>query len=202
MTVPPYNPQIPEKETNIPTAQTEFLRNFRGIFNAFSMNHVPLNDPTNPGNHSIVEMVGQKNSKSTLNQEIIIYSKKVANQTEQLFMRYQSNGKEFQLTEYQIYSVEPTIFQSSYFTFLPGGLVIQFGKLFSSGFTDFNISVIPPVSKNITGVNLGGADVVGVIFPPPPNVSLNVPVDGVFRSINLKSLSGMSNQFYLFVGNL
>ncbi len=200
-TTTPYDPQIPLTSTNVPTGQTEFLNNFSKLFEAFGENHVALNDPTNPGNHEVVQLVEQKNKRTTQNQEIAVYSKKVDGQTDQLFMRYQSNGKEFQITEYQIYSVDPSIFQTSYFTFLPGGIVVQFGKIFSFG-TDYLLGVVVPITKSLSGVSLGGIEVAGVFPPPQPNVSLNVPVNGVYQSIVLKSSVPMVNQFYLFFGNI
>lgn len=200
MSTPIYNPQIPTPNTEIPDAQVQFLSNFGSLFNIFNTNHVSLDDPTNPGNHSVIQLVEQSQSRSTLSQEVAIYSKLVEGQTDQLFMRYQSNGKEFQLTEYQIYNIPFTIGdpQTTYFSILPGGLIIQFGQLFCAGKNEFNLQINPPVKVNISGLNLGGIGSMQV----QPNVALQANSDGYFRNFILKSSLPMVNQFYLMIGNI
>lgn len=195
---PPYNTQIPTEETTIADAQTLFQNNFTRLFEAFATDHVSLNQVSNPGNHNVIQLVELPTSEATQSQEIAIYSKKVEGQTDQLFMRYQANGKEFQITEYQIYSIVPTNKQEAYFTFLPGKIIIYFGRVFSAGTTTFNIDINPPVTQNISGVNIGG---IGSIAPQP-NVQLQFPVNGFYNQMTLKSASSMVDNFYLFFGNL
>ncbi len=199
---PPYNTQIPESETTIANAQTLFQNNFKRLFEAFNMNHVSLDDPTNPGNHNVIQLIELSTAEATQSQEIAIYSKKVDGQTDQLFMRYQGNGKEFQITEYQIYSIVPTSQQEAYFTFLPGKIIVYFGRVFSRNSNSFNIDINPPVTKNVSGLNLCGViDVVGANFSQP-NVQLQFPVNGLYNQIKLNSQSAMLDNFYLFFGNL
>lgn len=195
---PVYNTQIPVVETSIAQAQKLFLNNFSTLFDAFSVNHVPLNDPTNPGNHKVVQLIEQVTGESTQSQEISLYTKKVHGQTDQIFMRYQGNGKEFQLTEYQTYFIKKTSLQEAYFTFLPGGLIIYFGRVFSKGTTTFNIDIQPAPQKNISGLNLAGIDTISA----QPNVTLQQPVNGFYTQLILKSAVAMPDQFYLFFGNL
>ncbi len=127
MTTPEYDPRIPLPDETIADSQPEFLQNFGQLFNAFNLNHVSLTDPTNPGNHNVIQLTELNQGRETFLNEVSIYSKKVDNQTDQLFMRYPHNGKEFQLTQYQIYSIplitsgtSPNIItiQESYFSFL------------------------------------------------------------------------------------
>jgi hypothetical protein len=198
MTTPPYNPQIPLPNNTISDGQSAFLTNFSTIFSAFGTNHVALNDSTNPGNHSIIELVEQTTPKSTQSQEISIYSKKVVGQTDQLFMRESLNGREFQISNYQIYSIPQTATQKAFFTFLPGGIIVYFGTSFSVGKTSFNINLNPPVRTNIIGINLGGIDTISA----QPNVSLTAPVDGFYTTVVLTSATAMPNQFYLIFSNL
>ncbi len=199
---PPYNTQIPDPETSIAEAQTLFQNNFLRLFEAFNTDHVSLIDPTNPGNHNVIQLVELPSPESTQSQEIAIYSRKVDGQTDQLFMRYQGNGKEFQITEYQIYSIVPTNKQEAYFSFLPGKVIVYFGKVFSRNSTSFNIDINPPVTKSVSGLNLCGViDVVGANFPQP-NVQLQLPVNGFYNQIKLISQSVMLDNFYLFFGNL
>lgn len=195
---PPYNTGIPEPETNIAEAQTLFQNNFLRLFEAFSKDHVSLNELNNAGNHNVIQLIELPSPEATQSLEIAIYSKKVENQTDQLFMRYQGNGKEFQITEYQIYSIVPTNKQEAYFTFLPGKVIVYFGRVFSTGTTSFPIDINPPVTKNISGVNLGGIGTVA----PQPNVQLQMPVNGFYTQIKLISKVAMPDQFYLFFGNI
>ncbi len=198
MTTPPYNPLVPISDDFIADGQQAFLTNFSTIFSAFGTNHIPLDDATNPGNHDVIEFVEQDKGRSTESLEISIYSKKVDGQTDQLYMRYPLNGKEFQITNYQIYSIPQTVTQKAFFTFLPGGIIVYFGTAFSNGNTNFNINLNPPVRKNIMGVNLGGIDSIAA----QPNVSLQAPVNGYYTTVILSSAGPMPNQFYLIFANI
>jgi hypothetical protein len=201
---PVYNSQIPLVKTTIAEAQKLFLNNFSTLFNAFGMNHVALNDPTNPGNHNVVQLLEQTISESTQSHEISIYSKKVEGQTDQIFMRQQGNGKEFQLTQYQIYSLIPleldgVIYQKRYFSFLPGGVIVYFGEIIPFG-NPFYISLEPAVCSNISGINLcpiGGLES-GLV---QSNVSIT-GVNGKATAIQLTSVEANANQYYLAFGNI
>ncbi len=201
---PEYNPGIPLIETTIAQAQKLFQGNFLTLFDAFGLNHVALDDPTNPGNHNVIQLVELSNSETTLPQEIAIYSKKVDGQTDQLFMRYQGNGKEFQLTEYQIYAIPATSKQESYFTFLPGKIIVYFGRVFSKGTKSFNIDINPAPRSNLSGLNLGGirTDASQITAVSQPNVVLQQPSNGFYNQFTLNSLDDMFDNFYLFFGNL
>lgn len=200
-TPPPFDTQIPILDTTIAEAQKQFQNNFSTLFDAFGFNHVALNDPTNLGNHNVIQLIELSKGESTQSQEIAIYSKKVNGQTDQLFMRYPNNGKEFQLTEYQIYSIPKTNKQEAYFTFLPGKIIVYFGKVFSKNTNTFDIEINPPITKNISGVNIGcSADAIGFNIPQP-NVSLIAYSDGLFRTLRLTAIAMLDN-FYLFFGNL
>lgn len=195
---PEYNPKIPQVKNTIADSQSDFQGNFGTLYDAFIKNHVALDDATNPGNHTHIDLVEQSVSLSTSSQELAIYSKKVANQTDQVFMRYQNNGKEFQITNYQIYSILANDKQESYFSFLPGGIIVYFGKAKSNGTTTFNITLDPAICRNIMGVNLGG---IGSI-KAQPNVSLLASFNGPFHTVVLKSALAMVDQFYIIYGNI
>lgn len=205
---PPYNPQIPLADDTIADGQAAFLTNFSTIFSAFGINHVDLDDVTNPGNHNVVQLIEQPKGRATQSQEIVVYSKKVPNQTDQIFMRYPLDGKEFQLTQYQIYSLETTATQVSYFTTLPGGIIVYFGRV-NPTYDGFPINLNPAICRNIMGINLC------VIGPQPPpslisdklyqsNVKL-VAINGVFTQVVLDNSVFFEippNQYYLIFGNI
>lgn len=193
----PYNTQIPVASTTIADAQKLFQNNFERLFEAFNTDHVSLSDTTNPGNHAVIRLVELPKEESTQSLEIAIYSKKVEGQTDQLFMRYQGNGKEFQLTEYQIYSIVPTDNQEAYFTFLPGKVIVYFGRVVGFGQKEVNININPPAS-NISGINLGGI----VTVSQQPNVVPVANIEGKISALKLTSINPIPDQFYLFFGNL
>jgi hypothetical protein len=197
MTIPPYNPNVPLVSNTIAEGQPSFLQNFGQLFAAFNTNHISLDDPTYAGNHNVIQLFEQSQGDTTQSQEIAIYSKKVAGQTDQLFMRYPSNGKEFQLTQYQIYLIGVTALQEAYFTTLPGGIIVYFGRVFSNGTTNFNISLNPSVCTNIIGVNIG------VIGTPKqqPNVNL-LPPTGGYGTLVISTLQPMQDNYYLIFGNI
>ncbi len=197
---PVYNPNVPEENNYIGENQEDFLGNFATLFTAFNENHVSLIDPTNPGNHSVIQLTEQTQGKTTQSQEISIYSKDVPGQTTQLFMRYQNNGKEFQISEYQIYSIPVTDLQEAYFSFLPGGVIVYFGRVFSAGKKTFNIGISPTIKTNISGINL--SNIGNIPATSQSNVSLEAPINGVYSNIILNSIFVMPDQFYLFFGNL
>jgi hypothetical protein len=199
---PEYNPGIPIAENTIAESQTNFLGNFSTLFNAFGINHVNLDDLTNPGNHNVIQLTEQNSGKSTESQEICIYSKKVANQTDQLFMRYPSNGKEFQITNYQIYSIKPTATQEAYFSFLPGGVIVYFGKVMPTK-NDFPINLNPAICTNITGVNLCPIGKSGSNISPSnvKLVEIGVPYSQVILTSSFL-IQTPPNQYYLIFGNI
>jgi hypothetical protein len=206
MTIPPtYNTQIPVKDTTIADAQKLFQNNFETLFNAFRTDHVALDDAINAGNHNVIQLVELSKSETTQSQELAIYSKKVTDQTDQLFMRYQGNGKEFQITQYQIYSIPATATQTSYFTFLPGGIIVYFGRVNPTK-NDFPINLDPAICTNITGVNLCP---IGTSTQAKPFFQSTVaPVantTGIFTKLNIYSsylFRTPPNQYYLIFGNV
>jgi hypothetical protein len=116
---------------------------------AFKVNHVPLEATTNIGAHIIAELIEQALPIETGVGEITAYARDADGQTDQLFLRYQGNQKEFQYTNYQLYSVTDTDF----FTFLPGRILIYFGlftpktgKNFDENYT---IKLVPGIATKI-----------------------------------------------------
>ncbi len=214
MTTPGYNPQVPLPSTTIPVGQDLFLNNFGKLYDAFSVNHIPLDDPTNPGNHNVIQLLEQTDKQSTRFQEIAIYSKKVADQTDQLFMRYQGNGKEFQLTQYQIYEI-PDItsgtppnaitLQKSFFTFLPGGIIVYFGRVNPTG-DNFPINLDPAICGNIISINLspiGTSTFANSLYQS--NVNLVLDSKGKYNQVLLLSsfeVQTPPNQYYAIWGNI
>jgi len=156
-----YDPNTPTRQLSFADWQVQFIQNFTQLATAFAENHVPLTDPTvaNRGNHTYVEMAESTTDAQTSANEFSIFVKDVENQTDQVFFTYPGNTPVVQFTNYQIYSVTPTAQQTTYFTFLPGKLLVYFGKFgpFNSGNVKgvFNniLKLNPPVAKNIVSIN-------------------------------------------------
>lgn len=152
MQPPLYNPNVPENPSDtLATSQRDILNNFGQLFNNFLKNHVSI-DQTGAGNHTIIQLVEQESAVQTDNSEINVYSKDIEESTDQVFLRYQGNGQEFAYTCYQIYGLTPTDSQISYFTFLPGRILVYFGSF--STLPNNTLSLYPPIATKIFSVSL------------------------------------------------
>lgn len=196
----PYNPNIPKVTDDLASSQPNFLNNFFQIYEAFRANHVALDAGSpNEGDHTVVEMLRQNGSFQTDVGELSVYTKSVEGQTDQLFLRYQGNGTEVQITNYQIYGPVQLSGQSIYMTFLPGKLLVLFGAFYPPNLPDGrSIQLSPYIMKNIMALNVCGSDFVGHVLPTY-KVIQNLP--GINTSIQFFQLSPIG-YFYLCVGNI
>jgi hypothetical protein len=158
MTSPTYDPNIPLRTTPFADWQIYFQKNFQRLFTDFEKNHVSLTGGATAGNHTIIQMIEQSGNPQTGATEISVYTKDVPEQTDQVFMKY-GNGTEFQFTNYQIYEIPKTDTQTTYFTFLPGKLIIYFGQHITPKFNSGkpllrSIILNPPIARNIISVNI------------------------------------------------
>lgn len=187
--VPQYDPNSPAKPSEfIATSQPVFLANFQTLYDTFLKNHIPLDALTSPGNHTIIQLTEQIGSFQTNVGELAIYTKDAPGQTDQLFMRFQGDQPEFQLTNYQIY----TVGGASYFTFLPGRILVYFGQF--DGVLNFQtpilLNLVPPVAKNIISVNM---TVAGVLDYESPRITLTAPdsTTKIIKTINVYASTGV-----------
>lgn len=150
----PYDPSVPQRPgESLADTQPELLNNFFQLFQKFAINHVSLDAGATAGNHTIIELVEQENPIQTDVSEISIYTKEDAKTTDQVFIRYQGNGQEFQYTCYQIYSLTPANGQTPFFTFLPGKILVYFGS-FTSLQAGNILKLSPAVGVNLITVSL------------------------------------------------
>lgn len=152
-----YNANIPLVSTEFDKWQQLFLDNFTQLSRAFAVNHIPLEDSTTAEQHTIVQLIEQAEDIAIQTQigDFAAYVKNVEGQTDQIFMRYEGNGTEFQFTNYQIYSILATTSQEAYFTVLPGKIMVFFGTVLKA--TEGKASRIllnPSIAKNIIGINI------------------------------------------------
>jgi hypothetical protein len=150
---PIYNSNVPEfPSDSLAKSQPDLIDNFKTLYDSFKVNHIPLDAVSNAGNHSILQLFQQESSPQTDISEISIYTKNIDGQTDQVFLRYQGNGQEIQLTNYQIYSIEDTPTQTTFITFLPGKILLYFGTINLNAATG-NLDLVPMISKNVVGMS-------------------------------------------------
>lgn len=161
MTNPPdrilYDGAIPQPLDTLPDSQIDFQNNFRVVFDKFHVNHVDFATPEtaspDEGKHIKVDYVRQPVAQQTIIDEMAIYDKAV-NDIDQLFLRFQQNSNETQWTAGQIYELG----NNRYYTFVPGGFIVYFGVIATSGNpTSFFLDPKPTniVSAFFSGVNAG-----------------------------------------------
>lgn len=200
-----YNPGIPLPKDKFNASQDQMLINFQTLYTAFSANHIPLDAVSGAGNHTVIQLAEQEQSSQfqTNAGEISIYAKDVEGQTDQIFMRYQGNQKEFQVTNYQIYAIPPimngnTLVQSTYISFLPGNILVYFGEVNSSSV----VKLIPAVCNNIVCA-LTCLKVASGLVGGSANLSLIMNGE-VFSELLLltQPAPGPFSWYYLVVGNI
>src|SRR5574338_228577 len=181
-----FDSNIPQRDDDLATSQGQFLNNFQQLYNAFSMNHVALDDPTSPGVHSLIELLASSIGFETSVEELSFYSKPIDGQTDQLFMRYQGNGTEIPITNYQIYSIPSTSPNAQYFTFLPGKILVYYGTVNITGYP-FSLSLNPAIGKNLVSANFCPSFQTTLGPGYPPWITTVVSLDGIIRSLQLNN---------------
>jgi hypothetical protein len=192
-----YDPQTPKTpSTSLADSQMPFLINFSQLFDIFEVNHISLNATSNAGNHTTIQLLEQENALQTDLSEISVYTKDVPGQTDQIFLRYQANGTEFQFTNYQIYAISPTTF----FTFLPGKIIVYFGS-----FTQLPSNVLPlfpAIAKNIMAMSFCP---IGLANGLKPKVMPQASQDGFCKGLIVTASVGFNTIappcYYIVLGN-
>jgi hypothetical protein len=146
-------------------------------------------------------MYEQPKDLQTNPSELNIYSKKVEGQTDQLFLRYPGNDDAIQLTAYQIYQVPTVSTQISYFTFLPGNLIIYFGSF--SQLPGNKLVLTPPICTNVVGLSFCRINETSIFGSTKPYVEILQPQEGFVEGIIVMSnFLGSLPSYYIVVGNI
>ena len=188
MTNPPpvYNPNVPLRKDKFNDSQEDFLINFSTLYNAFAINHIPLDAGSTAGNHTIVQLTEQTSQFQTNVGEINVYAKNIPGFSDQIFLRYQGNQDEFAYTCFQIYSIESTPNQTFFFTFLPGRVLLYFGTVIPNSPT-FSLILNPPIGRNIICANFCPIAANGSIAFYPPIADAGSTIPGFFTQMNLSA---------------
>lgn len=198
----PNTPQFPGD--TFAETQEQLQENFQVLYNYFMQNHIPLDNISDLGNHTIIQLIEQGNSQQTSVSEIAIYAKNVEGQTDQVFFRQQGNGQEMQLTNYQIYSLTPPTGQTQFFTFLPGGIIVYFGSFPGIIGKTVVVNLTPLIAKNIITVTCCSlyTSTIPFIFPKPC-ITFEKNQDQIISVVNFNSSGNnfVQASWYLIMAN-
>ncbi len=127
-----FNPNIPRPTDLLSNSQGDLLANNGALNSTFSRNHIPLNVATNNGKHSFVELVfsnpvGSPPAPPLSSGGGTVYTKSVSSKA-QLFFSPGSSGNQYQLTATDQANFSTFADNTTGWTFLPGGLILQYGK--------------------------------------------------------------------------
>lgn len=194
---PLYNPNVPQNASDaLAISQPQFLDNFKFLYNSFAKNHVALDAGADAGNHTIIELPAQSKAFQTDVSEISMYSKSVENQGEEVFLRYQGNGQEFQYTAYQTYTLPDLSKQKQFFSFLPGKIIVYFGTITTDS-EPSTLNLNPGIAKKIISVSTCA---VGSTPTTKVGTKLIQSGSGFFRRIELFGV-GSGQYFYMVMAN-
>lgn len=166
-----FTDNVPQSGQTLGNTQVPINNNFAAIKTAQSVNHVVYNDP-NEGKHKFLQMPEQVSAPTTAANEAGFYAKVGTNPAESnLFFRGEGSGFEYQLTKSiaastgnfgnnSAYGAPPAGFtQTGGWTFLPGGLLLQYGfygktgALGSTGTIQFPVTFSTAVYSVTDGLN-------------------------------------------------
>lgn len=127
-----YKNNIPQPSDNLSVSQNDILNNFAQLDTTMGVNHFNFSDVSgNTGKHTFVEMVKSGGVPTIVANEGAIYTKTSSSITN-AFYTADAGGKEYQLTKaidanFSTFG-NSTGTQNSGWTFLPGGLLLQYGN--------------------------------------------------------------------------
>ena len=126
-----YAPNIPAANDNPSVSQGQIQTNFGVLNTSNNVNHVTYST-TGQGKHKFVEMPNQGSIPTPLVAgEGTIYTKSVGG-VSQLFYTPDNSGNEYQLSR-SVTADFPSLGANPGWTYLPGGLLLQYGTVTSPG---------------------------------------------------------------------
>lgn len=191
-----YNPSIPNPTDFLSDSQGQIKTNFTAINAGLAINHYPLSpNTTDTGKHKYVQLP-ENAAIATLVNENLLFTQPVGGVT-QLFVKGETNGSEYQLTSIAsgidpnfstfgtngVYTTVGPISFSGGWTFLPGGLLLQYGTVTNANgnaqtavpFPKSFKSTTVPFSIVTTMIRTGaGADVIYVVPTSPTDIDFDV----------------------------
>lgn len=175
-----YNPNIPQTSNILSVSQGQLLTNFQQINTVFSKNHVAMNNATtaNRGKHTAVQF-SRRSSAPALDSTDGAYYTKNSSGTNVFWQR--QGGAEVKIT-----NVDPSIGANGH-TFLPGGLLIQWGSLNVPSGESSSISFPVAFSSVPYSINVTARRSATASDTPMFVSSTHLPTATNFRIVNTSS---------------
>jgi hypothetical protein len=133
-----YTTLIPISGDSLGSTRDRIRVNFEQIFNVNGINHVNFNT-ADKGKHKFLQMPEQTSAPTTSTNEGGFYVKE-AGSTANLFFRSEGNGSEYRITSVSDANISTFGTNATYiddhaggWSFLPGGLILQYGRRTSPG---------------------------------------------------------------------
>jgi len=135
-----YNPNIPNAGDLLSVSQGQLKTNFTAANTSFSRNHIPFSTATNNGKHTFIEMPIRAGipapAPGLILGEGTVYTKNTTTFTATTeattYYTPDNTGNEYQLTR-TISSKFGSFSTATGWTFLPGGLLLQWGQVAAPG---------------------------------------------------------------------
>lgn len=180
-----YNNNIPQAGDKLKDSQPQIRDNFSSLDTYLNINHVAFTD-ANFGKHKWVNLI-QPVSPTSLVGEAVLYAKQADSQSE-IYFRQDGSTDEYRLTR-AIHGATPmarfgqnvagyVADHSGGWTFLPGGLILNYGSFTATGGSTGTITFAqsfpsgnPPFSINITPLATNSGSTVVVRNNVPPSSS-------------------------------
>lgn len=121
-----FYPGIPSSGQSLGNSRPQVLSNFSSLRDTLAVNHVDVN-LIGAGKHKFVQMPAQGSAPITSADEIAEYVKVVSGNA-RVFVRQPNSGTEIQVSGY-----DPVLSNTAGSTYLPGGILLQWGSLANAG---------------------------------------------------------------------
>lgn len=120
-----FTPGIPASGQSLGSSRTQVLNNFAVLRSTVATNHIDVNN-AGAGKHNLSEYVAQAQAPATTTGEVAMYCRSVSG-TSQLFL--QQENQLAAATDIQMSRLDKGILNAQTgYSFLPGGLIIQWGR--------------------------------------------------------------------------
>lgn len=131
-----YNPLIPTGLVNLDEDYVNIQQNFQQLDTSFGVDHVPFSISDQNGKHQYVHLLQSFQSPTVPSVptvpvgQVAVYQRLDANSLPQLFFKANNRAFEYQLTTEASDTASENVFsQNPGWTFLPGGLLLQYGSV-------------------------------------------------------------------------
>ncbi len=189
-----YTPDLPISGESLGSTRDRIRGNFQETAAVLAINHIAFNT-VGKGKHKFLQMPEQVSAPATLVNEAGFYAKQATNPAEaNLFFRGEDSGggggKEYQLTSadqtnnatfgtFTAYAAN----QNGGWTFLPGGLVMQYGTVSTTSTVTFPKAFKAATVPIVTLTPIGNSGNGFGMDNPPTNTGFTANITNGFTSL-------------------